>query len=103
MGQRITKLTPFGGFCAETSGAITLFLASHFGIPVSTTHTITGAIAGVGAAQRLSAVRWGVAGQIVGAGGLAIPAAAGDAGLSYLGLHPPPRLAVSHRPPLPPP
>src|SRR5438128_1303879 len=62
MGQRITKLTPFGGFCAETSGAITLFLASHFGIPVSTTHTITGAIAGGGAAQRLSAVAWGVAG-----------------------------------------
>src|SRR5256885_5158074 len=55
MGQRITKLTPFGGFCAETSGAITLFVASHFGIPVSTTHTITGAISGVGAAQRLSA------------------------------------------------
>src|SRR5882672_6556921 len=64
MGQRITKLTPFGGFCAETSGAITLFVASHFGIPVSTTHTITGAISGVGAAHRLSAVRWGVAGRI---------------------------------------
>src|SRR2546423_3445287 len=62
MGQRLTKLTPFGGFCAETSGAITLFIASHFGIPVSTTHTITGAISGVGAAHRLSAVRWGVAG-----------------------------------------
>src|SRR5439155_1323533 len=58
MGQRLTKLTPFGGFCAETSGAITLFIASHFGIPVSTTHTITGAISGVGAAHRLSAVRW---------------------------------------------
>src|SRR6266404_3833960 len=63
MGQRITKLTPFGGFCAETSGAITLFIASHFGIPVSTTHTITGAITGVGSAQRFSAVRWGVAGR----------------------------------------
>src|SRR3989441_6687174 len=64
MGQRLTKLKPFGGFCAETSGAITLFIASHFGIPVSTTHTITGAIAGVGASQRLSAVRWGVAGRV---------------------------------------
>jgi len=58
MGQRITKLTPFGGFAAETSGAITLFIASYFGIPVSTTHTITGAITGVGAANRISAVRW---------------------------------------------
>jgi PiT family inorganic phosphate transporter len=86
MGQRITKLTPFGGFCAETSGAITLFLASHFGIPVSTTHTITGAIAGVGAAQRLSAVRWGVAGRIVWAWILTIPAAAGISGLAYLVL-----------------
>src|SRR5581483_10499438 len=65
MGQRLTRLQPFGGFCAEASGAITLFLASHFGIPVSTTHTITGAISGVGAAHRLSAVRWGVAGRIV--------------------------------------
>jgi PiT family inorganic phosphate transporter len=86
MGQRITKLTPFGGFCAETSGAITLFIASHFGIPVSTTHTITGAISGVGAAHRLSAVRWGVAGQIVWAWILTIPAAAGIAGVSYLVL-----------------
>jgi len=86
MGMRITKLTPFGGFCAETSGAITLFVASHFGVPVSTTHTITGAIAGVGAAHRLSAVRWGVAGQIVWAWILTIPAAAGIAGLSYLVL-----------------
>jgi len=86
MGQRITKLTPFGGFCAESSGAITLFIASHFGIPVSTTHTITGAISGVGAAQRLSAVRWGVAGQIVWAWVLTIPAAAGIAGLVYLVL-----------------
>jgi PiT family inorganic phosphate transporter len=87
MGQRLTKLTPFGGFCAETSGAITLFIASHFGIPVSTTHTITGAIAGVGAAQRLSAVRWGLAGQIVWAWILTIPAAAGIGGLCYLVLH----------------
>ncbi|HYL21491.1 MAG TPA: inorganic phosphate transporter [Gemmatimonadales bacterium] len=83
MGQRITKLTPFGGFCAETSGAITLFIASHYGIPVSTTHTITGAISGVGAAHRLSAVRWGVAGRIVWAWVLTIPAAAGIAGLAY--------------------
>jgi len=87
MGQRLTKLTPFGGFCAETSGAITLFVASHFGIPVSTTHTITGAISGVGAAQRLSAVRWGLAGQIVWAWVLTIPAAAGIGGLSYVLLH----------------
>ncbi|HEV8264827.1 MAG TPA: inorganic phosphate transporter [Gemmatimonadales bacterium] len=84
MGQRITKLKPFGGFCAETSGAITLFIASHFGIPVSTTHTITGAITGVGAAQRFSAVRWGVAGRIVWAWIATIPASAGIAGLSYL-------------------
>jgi PiT family inorganic phosphate transporter len=84
MGQRITKLKPFGGFCAETSGAITLFIASHFGIPVSTTHTITGAIAGVGASQRLSAVRWGVAGRIVWAWLLTIPAAAFVAALSYI-------------------
>ena len=84
MGQRITKLRPFGGFCAETSGALTLFLSSHLGIPVSTTHTITGAITGVGAAQRLSAVRWGVAGRIVWAWILTIPASAGIAGLSYL-------------------
>ena len=86
MGQRITKLTPFGGFCAETSGAITLFIASHFGIPVSTTPTITGAISGVGAAHRLSAVRWGVAGRIVWAWILTIPAAAGIAGVAYLVL-----------------
>ncbi|HEY6060453.1 MAG TPA: inorganic phosphate transporter [Gemmatimonadales bacterium] len=87
MGQRITKLRPFGGFCAETSGSITLFISSHLGIPVSTTHTITGAIAGVGAAHRLSAVRWGVAGRIVWAWILTIPAAAGIAGLAYVVLH----------------
>jgi PiT family inorganic phosphate transporter len=84
MGQRITKLTPFGGFAAETSGAITLFIASHFGIPVSTTHTITGAITGVGAANRISAVRWGVAQRIVWAWVLTIPASAGIGGLTYL-------------------
>jgi PiT family inorganic phosphate transporter len=83
MGQRITKLTPFGGFCAEASGAITLFIASHFGIPVSTTHTITGAISGVGAAQRFSAVRWGVAQRIVLAWILTIPASAGIGMASY--------------------
>jgi PiT family inorganic phosphate transporter len=87
MGQRLTKLKPFGGFCAETAGALTISLASHFGIPVSTTHTITGAITGVGAAQRFSAVRWGVAGRIVWAWILTIPAAAGMAGLAYVVLH----------------
>ena len=76
MGQKITKLKPVGGFCAETGGAITLILSSFFGIPVSTTHTITGAIVGVGAAQKMSAVRWGVAGNIVWAWFLTIPAAA---------------------------
>jgi PiT family inorganic phosphate transporter len=83
MGTRITKLTPFSGFCAETGGGITILLASHFGVPVSTTHTITGAIAGVGASRRLSAVRWGVARQIVWAWVLTIPAAALIAALSY--------------------
>ena len=75
MGSKITKLQPVGGFAAETAGAITLFIASHLGIPVSTTHTITGAIVGVGATRRLSAVRWGVAGQIVWAWVLTIPMA----------------------------
>jgi PiT family inorganic phosphate transporter len=84
MGQRITKLKPFGGFCAETAGALTLFLSSYLGIPVSTTHTITGAITGVGVAHRVSAVRWGVARGIVLAWVLTIPAAAGVAGLSYI-------------------
>lgn len=84
MGQRITRLKPFGGFCAETSGAITLYLASSLGVPVSTTHTITGAIAGVGTAKRITAVRWHVAGRIVWAWVLTIPAAAGIAGASYL-------------------
>ena len=76
MGQRITRLKPVGGFCAETSGAITLFLATALGIPVSTTHTIAGAIVGVGSAQNLSAVRWGLAGRIVWAWVLTIPGAA---------------------------
>jgi PiT family inorganic phosphate transporter len=76
MGQRITKLKPVGGFAAETGGALTLFLASSLGIPVSTTHTITGAIVGVGSTQRVSAVRWGVAANIVIAWVITIPAAA---------------------------
>lgn len=76
MGQKITKLKPVGGFCAEAGGAITLFTASAMGVPVSTTHTITGAIVGVGATQKLSAVRWGVAGSIVWAWILTIPASA---------------------------
>ena len=76
MGQRITKLRPVGGFCAETGGAVTLFLATGLGVPVSTTHTITGAIVGVGSVQKLSAVRWGVAGNIAWAWVLTIPASA---------------------------
>jgi len=76
MGQRITKLTPFGGFSAEASGALTLLGTAHFGIPVSTTHTITGAIVGVGASRRLTAVRWGVTRRIVWAWILTIPGAA---------------------------
>jgi PiT family inorganic phosphate transporter len=76
MGQRITKLTPFGGFAAETAGAITLMSAAHFGIPVSTTHTITGAIVGVGASRRLTAVRWGITRRIVFAWIATIPGAA---------------------------
>ena len=83
MGQKITKLKPVGGFCAETGGAITLFLATMLGIPVSTTHTITGAIIGVGATRRASAVRWGVAGNIVWAWVLTIPASACVAALAY--------------------
>ncbi len=83
MGQKITKLRPVGGFAAETGGAITLFLASSLGIPVSTTHTITGAIVGVGAAQRARAVRWGIAGNIVVAWILTMPAAALMAAAAY--------------------
>jgi PiT family inorganic phosphate transporter len=83
MGSKITKLQPVGGFSAETAGAISLFSATHFGVPVSTTHTITGAIIGVGSIRRLSAVRWGVAGRIVWAWILTIPAAATIAALVY--------------------
>jgi inorganic phosphate transporter, PiT family len=83
MGQKITKLKPVGGFCAEAGGAITLFLATALGVPVSTTHTITGAIVGVGSVQRASAVRWGVAGNIVWAWIFTIPASAFVAGLFY--------------------
>ena len=86
MGTRITKLRPFGGFCAETAGGITVLLASRLGVPVSTTHTITGAIVGVGAAQRLSAVRWGVARRIVWAWVLTMPMSAVIAALGYLML-----------------
>jgi PiT family inorganic phosphate transporter len=83
MGSKITKLQPFGGFCAETSGAITLVGATLAGIPVSTTHTITGAIVGVGATRRLSAVKWGVAGRIVWAWVLTIPLSAAMSALCY--------------------
>ncbi|MBC7574047.1 MAG: inorganic phosphate transporter [Herminiimonas sp.] len=83
MGQRITKLRPVGGFCAETGGAITLFMATWLGIPVSTTHTITGAIVGVGSARKMSAVRWGVAGNIVWAWIFTIPASAFVAAIAW--------------------
>ena len=87
MGSKITKLQPVSGFAAETAGAITLFIASHLGVPVSTTHTITGAIVGVGATRRLSAVRWGVAGRIVWAWVLTIPMAAFIGALTYYIAH----------------
>ena len=83
-GSRITKLRPFGGFCAETAGGISVLIATGLGVPVSTTHTITGAIVGVGAAQRLSAVRWGVATRIVWAWVLTIPMSAAIAAVAYL-------------------
>jgi PiT family inorganic phosphate transporter len=83
MGQRITKLKPVGGFAAECAGSITLFMATHFGIPVSTTHTITGAIIGVGTTRGTSAVRWGVAGNIVIAWLVTIPASAGIAAVAW--------------------
>ena len=86
MGSRITRLRPVGGFCAETGGAISILLATRFGIPVSTTHTITGSIVGVGATRRLSAVRWGVAGRIVWAWILTIPAAFVISALCYMVL-----------------
>src|SRR5690606_22045402 len=84
MGSRITRLRPVGGFSAETGGAISILLATSFGIPVSTTHTITGSIVGVGASTRLSAVRWGIAGRIVWAWVFTIPAAAIMGALAYL-------------------
>ena len=83
MGSKITRLNPMQGFCAETGGAMTLFGATWLGIPVSTTHTITGAIIGVGAARRLSAVRWGLAGNIVVAWVVTLPAAAIISALCY--------------------
>ncbi len=87
MGQKVAKLRPVDGFCAETGGAMTLYLASAMGVPVSTTHTITGAIMGVGSLKRLSAVRWGVGGNIVLAWLFTIPAAAFIAAVSYGLLH----------------
>jgi len=88
MGQKITKLKPVGGFCAESGGAITLFIASAIGVPVSTTHTITGAIVGVGSAQKASAVRWGVAGNIVWAWVFTIPASAFMSAIAWwVGTH----------------
>jgi PiT family inorganic phosphate transporter len=88
MGQRITKLNPFGGFAAETAGALTLIGTAHFGIPVSTTHTITGAIVGVGASRRVTAVHWGVTRRIMWAWLLTIPGAAAiGAGIYYLLSH----------------
>ncbi len=84
MGMRMTRLKPVGGFCAETAGAATLFMVTLLGIPVSTTHTITGAIVGVGATNRLSAVRWGIAGRIVWAWILTIPGSALLSGCAYM-------------------
>ena len=84
LGSRVTKLRPIGGFCAETGGASAIFLATFLGIPVSTTHTISGAIVGVGATQRLSAVRWGVASRMIWAWVITIPASAAVAAISYL-------------------
>lgn len=84
LGSRVTKLRPIGGFCAETGGASAIFLATYLGIPVSTTHTISGAIVGVGATHRLSAVRWGVASRMIWAWVITIPASAAVAAISYL-------------------
>jgi PiT family inorganic phosphate transporter len=86
MGMRITKLQPVGGFAAETAGAATLFTVTALGIPVSTTHTITGAIVGVGSTRRLSAVKWGVAGRIVWAWIFTIPVAAAISAATYLAM-----------------
>jgi inorganic phosphate transporter, PiT family len=87
MGQKITKLRPIDGFCAETASAISIFFATHAGVPVSTTHVITGAISGVGAAKRMSAVRWGVTLKIVWAWVFTIPGAALTAGIAYILIH----------------
>jgi PiT family inorganic phosphate transporter len=87
MGSRITKLRPVSGFCAETGGALAITLASHYGIPVSTTHTITGSIVGVGATHRVSAVRWGIARRIVWAWLITIPAAGVMAAMSFYVLN----------------
>jgi PiT family inorganic phosphate transporter len=87
MGSKITKLQPVGGFAAETGAAVAIFIATHLGVGISTTHTITGAIIGVGATRRLSAVRWGVARQIVWAWLLTIPASATIGALSYYAIH----------------
>ncbi|WP_256749042.1 inorganic phosphate transporter [Mesorhizobium sp. Mes31] len=86
MGSKITRLNPMQGFCAETGGAITLFAATWLGVPVSTTHTITGAIIGVGAARRVSAVRWGIAGNIVIAWVVTLPATAAISALTYFAV-----------------
>ena len=86
MGQKITKLRPIDGFCAEAASAASIFLATHLGVPVSTTHVITGAISGVGAVKRLSAVRWGVTLRIVWAWVMTIPAAAIIASLLFFGI-----------------
>jgi PiT family inorganic phosphate transporter len=83
MGQKITKLKPVGGFCAETGGAVPLFLAATLGVPVSTTHTITGAIVGVGSTSGVRNVRWGIAGSIVWAWVLTIPCSALMAALAW--------------------
>ncbi|HSB79089.1 MAG TPA: inorganic phosphate transporter [Candidatus Methylomirabilis sp.] len=87
MGMRITRLAPTGGFCAESSGAASLFLATALGVPVSTTHTITGAIVGTGSVRKFSAVRWGVAGRIVWAWILTVPGSAAIGGLAYVLAH----------------
>jgi len=84
MGMKITKLKPVGGFCAETAGAFTLFMATHMGIPVSTTHTITGAIVGVGSTDHFSAIKWGIAGRIVWSWVLTIPIAAAIGAITFL-------------------
>jgi len=86
MGMKITKLKPVGGFCAETAGALTLFFATHAGIPVSTTHTIAGSIVGVGATTKLSGIKWGIAARIVWAWIITIPASALVASLCMYGI-----------------